>query len=97
MENNDILIENDLTIDEFIVAFKSLKSNKSSGIDDINPNIIISSYNELVIPLFHICKMSLKQGLFPEKLKIAKVIPLFKSEEPEFVDNYRPCAIKRST
>ena len=75
------------------MAFKSLKSNKSSGIDDINPNIIISSYNELVIPLFHICKMSLKQGLFPEKLKIAKVIPLFKSEEPEFVDNYRPISI----
>ena len=75
------------------MAFKSLKSNKSSGIDDINPNIIISSYNELVIPLFHICKMSLKQGLFPEKLKIAEVIPLFKSEEPEFVDNYRPISI----
>ena len=93
IENNDILIENDLTLDKFIVAFKSLKSNKSSGIDDINPNIIISSYNQIVIPLFHICKMSLKQGLFPANLKIAKVIPLFKSEESEFVDNYRPISI----
>ena len=75
IENNYVLIENELTLDEFTVAFKTLKSNKSSGIDDINPNIVISSYNELVIPLFHICKMSLKQRLLPEKLKIAKVHP----------------------
>ena len=37
--------------------------------------------------------MSLKQGLFPEKLKIAKVIQLFKSEEPEFVNNYHPLSV----
>ena len=59
----------------------------------VNPNIIISSYNELVIPLFDICEISLKQRFFAEKLKIAKVIPVFKSEELEFVDNYFPISI----
>ena len=32
-------------------------------------------------------------GIVPRKLKIAKVIPLYKSEKPELFTNYRPISI----
>ena len=62
--------------------------NKACGYDDINPNVIIMSHEELTIPLFHICKTSLHLGIFPDNMKIAKIKPLFKSEERDVVSNY---------
>ena len=89
--NNCIISE--LSLEEFKIAFKTLKSNKSNGFDDINSNIIKKSFDELLIPLFHICKSSLLQGCFPNNMKIAKVTPLFKSGDVDKLCNYRPISI----
>ena len=40
---------------------------------------------------FDICNLSLQEGIFPDELKIANVIPLFKSDDPELFNNYRQC------
>ena len=37
--------------------------------------------------------MSLKTGIFPDKLKTAKVPPVFKSDNKKLVNNYRPISI----
>ena len=37
--------------------------------------------------------MSLKTGCFPDKLKIAKITPLFKSGETVLLNNYRPISV----
>ena len=83
----------DLSMKEFKTAFDALKNNKASGFDDINPNIIKTSYQQLMLPFFHICKQSLKWGIFPQNMKIAKITPLFKSGETDLVNNYRPISI----
>ena len=44
-------------------------------------------------PLAMIINQSLKSGVFPAKLKIAKVIPLFKKGDRFLIDNYRPISI----
>ena len=54
---------------------------------------MISSYNELVVPLFHIFKISIKTGCFPEELKIAKITPLFKSGETDLLNDYRSISV----
>ena len=41
----------------------------------------------------HVFKKSLQQGIFPDKLKILKVIPVFKSWEESYLNNYRPISI----
>ena len=43
--------------------------------------------------MFHICKTSLETGCFPDQMKIAKITPLFKSGERDFVTNYRPISV----
>lgn len=64
--------------DESMKAFKSLGQSKAASFDDVSSNIIIDAYDKLKNILFHVFKVSIKQGIFAESLKIAKVTPLFK-------------------
>ena len=49
--------------------------------------------NQIVRPLVHICNVSFQTGVFPDKMKIAKVVPLFKSGEKNVFTNYRPISL----
>ena len=40
-------------------------------------------------PLTHLINQSISQGYFPEELKLAKVLRIFKSEDEQLVQNYR--------
>ena len=44
-------------------------------------------------PLKWIFQLSLKKGIVPNKLKIAKVTPIFKSGEKDLLKNYRPISV----
>ena len=44
-------------------------------------------------PLAHICNISFRTGVFPSRMKIAKVIPMFKSGTKTEVTNYRPISL----
>ena len=47
----------------------------------------------LAAPLSHICNLSFERCIFPDKLKIAKILPVFKSDDPSLFSNYRPISI----
>ena len=83
----------ELNFDEFEEAFKSLKRNKAAGFDDLSSNIIIDAYDSLKNILFHVFKVSTKQGILRNSLKISKVTPIFKSGAEDNVSNYRPISI----
>ena len=70
-------LEKPLKEKEFKDAFFALKTNKSPGNDNLHVNVIRKLYHELKIPLMNIFSISLKKGIFPEKMKIAKVSPIF--------------------
>ena len=76
--------------------FQHLNLTKSPGFDGIAPGIIKSVFYALTRPLMHIFDLSLKKGIFPVKLKIARVTPIFKSGEKELVGNYRPISVLSS-
>ena len=55
--------------------------------------MINDAYDSLKNILFHVFKVSIKQGIFPESLKIARVTPIFKSGGKDNESNYRPISI----
>ena len=78
---------------ELKCAFEKLKINKAPGFDDYNARIMKNIYEKIKLPLCHIVNLSFKNGVFPDKMKIAKVMPLFKSGEKSNVENYRPISL----
>ena len=70
--------EKPLKENEFKVAFFALKTNESPGNDKLHVNVVRKLYHELNILLMNILSLSIKKGIFPEKMKIAKVSPIFK-------------------
>ena len=83
----------ELNFDEFEEASKSLKQNKVAGFDDLSSIIIIDAYDSLKNILLHVFKVSIKQGIVPDSLKIAKVTPIFKFGIEDNLCNYRLISI----
>ena len=92
-ENEHEMTEYELTHEELDNAFKFLESNKGEGLDEIHVNIVKSVFDLIRDPLHFIFNLSLKQGIFPNELKPARVIPVFKSGDDSLVSNYRPISI----
>lgn len=72
----------------------NMSNKRSFGVDDIPPLLIKACSNELTPPLTKLINISLTEGKFPEKLKYAKIIPIYKKGgnalEPSA---YRPIAL----
>ena len=52
MSFNDAISYSDLTTEELETAFKSLKRNNAAGLDTIDLNIVLDSYDEIKDFLF---------------------------------------------
>ena len=71
----------------------SLKQKKSSGYDGISNILLRELVNEIAEPLNTIFNRSLSEGLFPDLMKLAEVVPLHKKGNITDVDNYRPISL----
>ena len=65
----------------------------SAGWDCINKLMLINTLVCIVVPLTHILNLSITQGIFPSKLKVAKIKPIYKAESKHMYNNYRPISI----
>ena len=71
-----------------------LKSTSSSGYDGIPPSLIKQVYSGITLPLSDIFnKFLITSGIFPDQMKIAKIILMYKSEDRYSINNYRPISI----
>ena len=78
--------------EELIYIITSL-NNSSPGYDNITSKILKYTYENFMHPLLHILNLSLSEGVFPDELKVAKCIPLYKSGNKLLINNYRPVSI----
>ena len=69
-----------------------LKSS-APGLYSISSSILKLVLPSICSPLTHICNLSLQEGTFPDGMNIAYVLPLFKSDDPEIFNNYRPVSV----
>ena len=70
-----------------------MKNKTSTGIDGISNKLIKTAVNELVSPLTIVINHMLNTGVFPNQLKISKVIPKYKSKDHTLLSNYKPIAL----
>ena len=84
---------NPTNVIELFNICQSLKSGKTPGSDNIAMNVIKKSFEFITQPLTQIINLSLSSGIYPYLLKIAKVIPVFKTDNPEDFTNYRPISL----
>ena len=62
-----------------IITMKACVKNKSSDVEDIRMDIVAKVIYVICKPLTHICNTLFRTGVFPSRMKIAKVMTLFKS------------------
>ena len=67
-----------------------LLSKSSSGHDDVSNILLKSLKPSLTYPITLIFNQSLETGTFPERMKLAEVIPLYKNKATDHLVNYRP-------
>ena len=68
-------------------------ANKSTGPASIHLKLLIIAADLIVVPLCRIINLSFSCGVFPDVLKVAKVIPLHKGGSTEEVNNFRPISL----
>ena len=78
---------------EICKIIKSLKNTNSTGFDHFSTKFIKLSISLLAPTLVKLFNHSIQSGLYPDLLKIVKVIPIFKKGDPTSVNNYRPISI----
>jgi hypothetical protein len=80
-------------LDKVLAATKALQPKTPLDHNGLFISFIKRIIFNLVTPLHHIIRLSLSQGLVPIQLKIAKVVPIFKSGDSSKMDNYRPISL----
>ena len=82
-----------VTPSEICRYLKKLQRNKSSGIDELPPNLLKDTAEEISKPLAFIINKSLSIGTVPNLWKTSKVTPLHKSDSKSDFNNYRPISV----
>ena len=70
-----------------------LKPKSSSGYDGISTKLLQTIKSAILKPITTIINQMLITGIFPDKLKIAKVAPVYKKDDETLFTNYRPISM----
>lgn len=87
------MAERPLQQGEFVSAVNKLLPKYSRDYHDLSMNFLKQIITTIERPLLYVFGKSLSQGVVPDKLKIAKILPIFKSGDQTNVTNYRPISL----
>ena len=72
---------------------KEIKTTKASGFSDISSRVLKDVFRVIVPQLVYLYNLSFEVGSFPDKWKIATIIPLPKGGDRTEVSNFRPVSL----
>ena len=82
-----------ITAAQIAKIVQRLVNGKATGIHNI-PNKVLKDSIHLIAPvLIDIFNLSIRTKIFPDNLKVLKVVPVYKSGEGENLNNYRSIAV----
>jgi hypothetical protein len=79
-----------VTNDDLVAIINNIKGGSAPGIDKIPAQLIKKNIDILKIPLLYIINCSFLQGVFPNSLKVGKVVPIYKAGPRNQCISYRP-------
>lgn len=91
--NNSSMYLQPITKEEILTTIKSLKNSFSSDLYGINSNLIKSCGEQISEVLADIFNQCIIKETFPQKLKLAKIKPIFKKGDKLNPENYRPISL----
>ncbi len=91
----DLLLGN-TTPEHILKIISKFKPKPSCDIHGVSTKMIKFIGPEIAKPLSYIFNLSLRTGVFPQKLKQCRVIPIFKAGNHLDADNYRPISLLSS-
>lgn len=82
-----------ITSSEILDSIKAVANKNSIGYDGVRVDILKNCMHSLLEPLGILFNLSVSQGVFPDQLKTAVVVPIHKSGAQTEIYNYRPISI----
>lgn len=71
----------------------ALKNKKSVGWDQVPVNIVKRCAHIISLPISNIINKTFEHGRFPDEIKKAIIVPIFKKGDEKNISNYRPVSI----
>ena len=78
---------------EILKIMHKSKNKKSTDNTNLDMFIIKEIIETIITPFTYICNLSFQTSIFPNNMKTAKVIPIFKSGDKHQFNNYRPISL----
>ena len=83
----------DISVSNVALRLQNFKASKATGVDNI-PAKVLKAVSHIIAPsLTVIFKQSLSTGIYINDWKLARVSPIYKSEDRKKCENYRPISI----
>ncbi len=67
--------------------------NKSPGADGLRSDTMCHLVDTIAYLLTHICNLSFLTGIIRNELKLGKISPIYKKDDPILFTNYRPISV----
>ena len=83
----------EVTVELVLTKLKSLNPSKATGFDNIPAKFLRDAAEKITPVITHLINVSIKNSHFPNKLKVARVIPLYKKGLKSDPGNFRPISI----
>ena len=89
---NDIIVVQYVSVAQVRNVITSLKDS-IPGWDHLSSFVMKQCVDTYVEPITVLINNSFYYGIFPDELKLARVVPIFKSGDSPEINNYRPISI----
>ena len=90
---NNKLSLNEVNEQSVTKIIENLRPKSSCGFDDMSSKFLKQITTSIIKPLTLVINQIFNTGIFPDKLNIAKVVPIFKKGDDTLPNNYRPISI----
>ena len=91
--NCNSMFLSETNVNETITIVSKLAQKTSTDRNDMNMSFVKDIIHLVVQPLKYICNLSFTTGIFPDAMKIAKVITIYKTGTKDEFNNYRPISL----